>query len=206
MKNVKDYYNNTAGDWSQEYFNEKNKDILTKFIDCFVGGGTINPKILELGCGAGYDAKYLLDLGAKVVGVDLSEKLINVAKENVDGGKFFVGDISEPLEKLGKFDGALCLATIMHIDIEKMKHTFENISKVLKEGGLLLISAYDGNSKDIKKSLVKVGKDTFDQNFNSYNAEMVATFAHPYLKLVDTWKFDDFDDGWRYYVFMKEVK
>lgn len=203
MKNVKEYYNKTAGNWSEEYFNEKNKDVLTKFVDCFVGGGTINPKILELGCGVGYDSKYLAELGAKVTGIDLSEKLINIAKENVDNCKFFVGDITEPLEKLGKFDGVLCLATIMHVNIEKMKKTFENISKVLKEGGLLLVSAFDGNEKNIKKSLVKVGKESFDQNFNSYNAEMVATFAYPNLKLVDTWMFDDFDDGWRYYIFQK---
>jgi len=204
MKSVKDYYNKTAAGWSQEFCEEKNnKEILSKFIDCFLGGGTPNPKILDLGCGAGYDSKVMLDLGAKVVGVDLSEKLIEIAKQNLSDGKFYVGDITEKLDNLGKFDGVLCLATIMHIGIEKMKSTFENIASVMHEGGLLLLSAFDGNGKNIKKSLVKVAGENYDQNFSNYNAEMICTFAHPNLKLVDMWKFDDFDEGWRYYVFEK---
>lgn len=204
MKTVKDFYNKTAAEWSNELLKEKeNREILQKFIDCFVNGGTIRPRILDLGCGAGYDSKLLSEYGAKVVGVDLSDKQIEVAKQNLPNGKFFVGDITDKLDNLGKFDGVLCLATIMHIDIEKMKSTFENIANILHEGGLLLISAFDGVGKNVNKSYVKVNNEIYDQNFNNYNAEAVCTFAHPHLKLVDTWKFDDFDEGWRYYVFTK---
>ena len=204
MKNVKEFYDKTASGWSDDYLKEKeNKDIIRKFVDCFVNGGTLYPRILDLGCGAGYDSKILNELGAKTVGVDISENLIEIAKENLPNSKFFVGDISDNLTSLGKFDGVLCLATIMHIDIEKMKQTFNNIADVLNEGGLLLISAFDGVGKNIKKSLVKFENETFDQNFNNYDAESICTFAHPRLKLVDTWKFDDFDEGWRYYIFVK---
>lgn len=204
MKTVKEFYDKTATGWSDAYLKEKeNKEILQKFVDCFVDGGTISPKILDLGCGAGYDSKLLAEYGAKVVGVDFSDKQIEIAKQNSPKTKFFVGDITDKLDNLGKFDGVLCLATIMHIDIEKMKKTFENIANILYEGGLLLVSAYDGVGKNINKSYVKFNNEVYDQNFNNYNAEAICTFAHPHLKLVDTWKFDDFDDGWRYYVFAK---
>lgn len=204
MKTVKEFYNKTATAWSDENLKDReNKEILQKFMDCFINGGTANPTILDLGCGTGYDSKLLSEYGARVVGVDISEKQIEIAKQNLQKGKFFVGDITDKLDNLGMFEGVLCLATIMHVDIEKMKTTFENIANVLKEGGLLLISAYDGVGKNIKKSLVKINNEIFDQNFNNYNAETICTFAYPKLKLVDTWKFDDFDDGWRYYVFTK---
>ena len=84
-----------------------------------------------------------------------------------------------------------------------MKITFENIANVLIEGGLLLLSSYDGIGKNMKKSFVNLKNEKFDQNFNNYNAETICSFAHPNLRLVDTWKFDDFDEGWRYYVFQK---
>lgn len=204
MKNVKDFYNKTATGWSDEFYKEKqNKEILTKFVDCFVDGGTISPRILDLGCGVGYDSKFLSEIGAKVVGVDLSENLIEIAKQKVKKSKFFVGDITDSLENLGKFDGVLCLATIMHIDIEKLKITLENIANVLFEGGLLLLSAYDGIGKNIEKSYVKFKGEIYDQNFNNYNAEVICSLAHPNLKLVDMWKFDDFDEGFRYYIFKK---
>lgn len=204
MKTIKEFYNKTATAWSDDCLKEKeNKEVIQKFMDCFINGGTASPRILDLGCGAGYDSKLLSEYGARVVGVDISDKQIEIAKQNLSSGKFFVGDITDKLDNLGKFDGVLCLATIMHVDIEKMKTTFENISNILHEGGLLLLSAYDGVGKNIKKSYVKVNNEMFDQNFNNYNAETICTFAHPELKLVDTWMFDDFDEGWRYYVFLK---
>ncbi len=204
MKNVKEYYNKTAAGWSDEFYNEnKDKEAISKFVECFEGGGTISPKILDLGCGVGYDSMRLSEFGARVVGVDLSEKLIAIAREKMPEQRFFVGDITEKLTSLGKFEGVLCLATIMHVGIEKLKQTFENIAEVLYEGGLLLLSAYDGVGKNMKKSLVKVKGENFDQDFNNYSAEVICSLAHPQLKLVDTWKFNDFDDGWRYYVFTK---
>ncbi len=205
MKNVTDFYNKTATGWSEEWFKEKKQStILEKFYNCFSHGGTSSPRILDLGCGAGYDSKLLYRFGARVVGVDISENLISIAKKEVGGCKFFVGDISEPLDKLGKFDGIACLATIMHVDIQNMHKTFKNMAEVLKKGGLLLISAYDGVGKNYEKSYVSIDGDTYDKSFNNYNSSELCAFAYPSLKLVDTWKFEDFTDGWRYYVFMKQ--
>ena len=116
MKDVKDYYNKTATDWSNQIFDEKKQTaILSKFYDCFAEAGTIKPKILDLGCGAGYDTKILDGLGAKVKGVDMSEKLIHIARLNVPECKFFVGDIRDSLAKLGRFEGIICLATLIHM-------------------------------------------------------------------------------------------
>ena len=159
---------------------------------------------MDLGCGAGYDAKIISKLGARVVGVDISEKLISIAKKEVPSCKFFVGDISEPMTNLGRFDGVVCLATIMHVDIQKMRKTFDNMSAVLKKGGLLLVSSFDGVGKNYEKSYVSIDGDSYDKDFNNYNASELCAFAYPTLKLVDTWKFNDFVDGWRYYVFMKQ--
>ena len=205
MKTVADFYNKTATGWSDEWFKEKKQSmILEKFYNCFAGGGTKHPKLLDLGCGAGYDAKISSKLGARVVGIDISEKLVEIAKREVPTCKFFVGDITDPMDKLGMFDGIYCLATIMHVDVSKMKKTLANMSKVLKKGGLLLISSFDGYGKNYEKSYVKIDGDEYDKSFNNYNASELCAFAYPSLRLVDTWKFDDFAEGWRYYIFMKQ--
>ena len=81
MKTVADFYNKTATGWSDEWFKEKKQSmILEKFYSCFAAGGTKHPRLLDLGSGAGYDAKIISRMGARVVGVDLSEKLVNIAK------------------------------------------------------------------------------------------------------------------------------
>lgn len=205
MKTVTDFYNKTATGWSDEWLKEKKQSmILEKFYNCFSHGGTKHPKILDLGCGAGYDAKILNKMGARVVGVDISDKLIEIAKNEVTSCKFFVGDIKESMSKLGKFDGVVCLATIIHIDIQNMKQTLLNMAEVLKKGGLLILSSYDGMGKNYEKSYVKIDGDSYDKNVNNYSASELCAFAYPKLKLVDTWRFDDFAEGWRYYIFMKQ--
>jgi len=204
MKNVADFYNKTATGWSEEWYQEKKQNtILEKYYNCFAQGGTKHPKILDLGCGAGYDSKILTKMGSRVVGVDFSEKLVRIAKKNVPNCKFFLGDMTDRFDKLGKFDGILCLATIMHVDVTKMKQTFVNMSNALKKGGLLLISSFDGVGKNYEKSIIQIDGEVYDKDFNNYNASELCAFAYPKLKLVDTWKFEDFAEGWRYYVFMK---
>lgn len=205
MKTVTEYYNKTATGWSDEWLKEKKQStILEKFYNCFAQGGTKHPKILDLGCGAGYDSKIMSKFGARMVGIDLSEKLIKIAKEEVTNCKFFVGDITDKMTSLGKFDGVACLATIIHINIQQMKQTMQNISDVIKKGGLLLLSCYDGNGRNYEKSYVKIDSDSYDKNINNYSASELCAFAYPSLKLVDTWRFEDFDEGMRYYVFMKQ--
>ena len=204
MKTVADFYNKTATGWSEDWYREKKQNaILEKYFNCFAQGGTRHPKILDLGCGAGYDSKILSKMGSRVVGVDFSEKLVKIAKKNVPNCKFFLGDMTDKFDKLGKFDGILCLATIMHVDVTKMKQTFVNMSNALKKGGLLLISSFDGVGKNYEKSIVSIDGEVYDKSFNNYNASELCAFAYPKLKLVDTWKFEDFAEGWRYYVFMK---
>ena len=204
MKNVADFYNKTATGWSEEWYQEKKQNaILEKFYNCFAQAGTKKPKILDLGCGGGYDAKALSKLGARMVGVDFSEKLVRIAKKNVPNCKFFLGDMTDRFDKLGKFEGILCLASIMHVNVTKMKQTFVNMSNALKKGGLMLISSFDGVGKNYAKSIIQIDGEMYDKEFNNYSASELCAFAYPKLKLVDTWKFDDFAEGWRYYVFMK---
>ena len=170
MKNVVDYYNKTAT-WSEEFEKENSHaDVLKKFYDCYAEVGTVHPRFLELGSGAGYNCKYLAGLGAKVVGLDISEKLVEIAKKNVANSKFFIGDMTESYDVLGRFDGIVCLETIIHVDIQKMRTTFLNASKALKKGGLLLISALDGVGKNTKKSYVQIEGEAYDRDFNNYNA------------------------------------
>ncbi len=205
MKNVTDYYNMTATGWSNEFLKDKKEsEILQKFYDCFGDVGTSHPRILDLGCGNGYDAKILSNAGAKVVGIDLSEKSVEIAKANVKESKFFVGDIRDKFTKLGKFEGVTCLATIVHINAKDMRQTFKNIAEVLKKGGLFLLSASDGVGRNVKKSLVDINGETYDKDYNNYNSTELCAFAYPELKLVDTWKFADFEEGWRYYIFQKQ--
>ena len=205
MKNVKEFFDDNTKEWSDEVFNEKQRyKIVEKFYECYSKVRNNKPKILDIGCGVGYESRILSELGAKVTGVDFSENSINIAKSNVEKVEFVVSDIVESMDNLGKFDGVLCLETLDYIDNDNIKKTFENIANVMKSGALLLVSVLNGELKNEERSYIKVGDVEYDKNFYCYGAESLCTFAYPSLKLVDTWQFNDFNEGWRYYIFMKQ--
>jgi SAM-dependent methyltransferase len=77
-------------------------------------------KILEVGCGPGILAEYLIHEGAKVVGFDISPKMIELAyKRNPRNGVFFVADgalpINLPVSLEGDFDMAVASLAIDYI-------------------------------------------------------------------------------------------
>lgn len=77
-------------------------------------------KIFEMGCGPGILAEYLIHEGAKVVGYDVSPKMIELAKaRNPKNGTFFVADGANPLplgsEYNGQFDMAVASLAIDYI-------------------------------------------------------------------------------------------
>ena len=52
-------------------------------------------RILDLGCGSGFQSKQLFEAGLEVVGLDLSLGMIHEAKKRVPKAKFVVGDITK---------------------------------------------------------------------------------------------------------------
>ncbi|MHA1968923.1 MAG: class I SAM-dependent methyltransferase [Candidatus Hodarchaeales archaeon] len=52
--------------------------------------------ILEVGCGTGYHAKALTDLGYKITGIDINESMIEQARLRAKNAKFHAMDFLEP--------------------------------------------------------------------------------------------------------------
>jgi SAM-dependent methyltransferase len=75
-------------------------------------------KIFEAGCGPGILAEYLVHEGAKVVGFDVSPKMVELAKSRVpEKATFFVADMARPLpiDQDGQFDMVVASLAIDYI-------------------------------------------------------------------------------------------
>ena len=115
--------------------------------------GTRPGSILELACGTGTLAVYAAKQGYKVTGVDVSEQMLQIAKnKSIDKGldiTFINRDMSR-FESNVMFDLAICCFDGMnHItDPEKLNDVFINVSKCISPGGLFIFdlnSAYKFN-------------------------------------------------------------
>src|SRR5262245_4939270 len=71
--------------------------LLVRYREAFSG------RFLELGCGAGRFAGYVIDLGGEVHGVDISAEMVAACRERYPAGHFEVGDLRD---LSGQPDGA----------------------------------------------------------------------------------------------------
>jgi SAM-dependent methyltransferase len=104
-------------------------------------------RVLDVGCGPGRHALALARGGIDVVGVDLSEDFIALARDaaEADGlaARFEVGDVRE-LVYDGEFDAVVCLCQggFGLLGGRDEPRAFERIAAALRPGGRLALTAF----------------------------------------------------------------
>ena len=122
--------------------NESNANVLFEIPALFSLLPDLNGlTILDLGCGFGEHCKGFIEKGAaKVVGIDISEKMLEVAKaENSDPKITYLNMPMEDLDKIDeKFD--LVVSSLAIHYVEDFAGLTRNINNLLKPGGLFVYS------------------------------------------------------------------
>lgn len=146
---VKEGYNKAAENYSAERDSFQNQKYLEKLIEYLSTGSTI----LDLGCGSGIPVdKYLTEHNYKVLGIDISEKQIELAKKNLPEQFFEVKDMSELQETEYQADAVVSFYAIFHMPKEQHEELFKKINTFLPENGLILVtmgsSEWEGIEED----------------------------------------------------------
>jgi 2-polyprenyl-3-methyl-5-hydroxy-6-metoxy-1,4-benzoquinol methylase len=114
-------------------------------------------RILDVGCGNGYVAASLAEMGHNVTAVDASPSGIDIARSAYPGVKFEVRSIydDELIVVMGKgnVDCVISLEVVEHLFFPGK--LFEQSFRLLKNGGHLIVSTpYHGYLKNLAISLV----------------------------------------------------
>jgi len=96
--------------------------------------------VLDAGCGSGAQAQWLLGLGADVVGVDLSPRMVEEAERRCGGrGRFLVADLAEPLPLApASLDGVTCSLALHYL--ADWSVPLRSFAAALRPGGWAVIS------------------------------------------------------------------
>jgi ubiquinone/menaquinone biosynthesis C-methylase UbiE len=97
-------------------------------------------KILEIGCGTGRDAKELINLNFDYTGVDASEGMIKIAREQVPNGNFDLGDFYNLDFQNETFDGFWAAASFLHVPKNDIDKVLSEAKRILKTNGVGFIS------------------------------------------------------------------
>ncbi len=136
-KLVEEGYNEIASIYHSERGKFHSLIELKEFVQLLSPGS----KVIDFGCGAGVPlTRYLVDEGFSVIGVDISEEMLVLAKKHVPEATFIKSDMNEINFPDNTFDGLVSFYAIIHVPKEKHANLFKKFNRILKPEGTMLIS------------------------------------------------------------------
>jgi trans-aconitate methyltransferase len=107
--------------------------------EIFMSIETNEPIVLEIGCGNGRDAENIFTYSHNYTGIDISEKLIELAQKKVPRAKFEVADI-ESYVFPKKYDVVFAFASLIHVPENSLGKILDKIFEALNQGGVVRLS------------------------------------------------------------------
>jgi ubiquinone/menaquinone biosynthesis C-methylase UbiE len=97
-------------------------------------------RVADIGCGPGRAAAFMAARGLDVVGVDISQAMLSVARSAHPHIKFEEGQLDALPFETGVFGGAVCWYSIIYTPPGRLAEAFAELTRVLMPGGYLLLA------------------------------------------------------------------
>ena len=139
-------YDRVAADYAEEFRDElEKKPFDQKMLDWLAEKvGTLGV-ICDMGCGPGQVARYLHEHGAKACGVDLSQSMVERARELNPDVSFQQGDMLALAEVTDEsYGGIAAFYSIIHAPRTAVVQALRELRRVLCPGGILLLTFHLG--------------------------------------------------------------
>lgn len=131
---------------TQSYF-ESNQN-LADFIDEFLEylEKVRGKAVLDLGSGPGVNAAYMQSRNFQVVGIDLSEKMVEYARSKYPNIEFRLGDMMKLPFPASSFEGILASYSLIHLTKDAVASVVPRLYEILRPGGIIYLSVQYGDS------------------------------------------------------------
>ena len=171
---LKSTYNKIARNWEQEH---KDDIWWQEGVNKLISILDPESNILDVGCGSGTKALYLTKRGFGVVGIDFSEKMIELAKIKVPTGKFLVLDLKDLNQIKKKFDCVFAQAILLHFPKKEIPAMLQLLKNKIKDGSYLYVAV-----KGLKYG-EKKDEQILKEKYNNYEYErFFSYFTMPELQ------------------------
>lgn len=150
-------------------------------------------KVLDVGCGQGRHTLYFAKQGYESYGIDYVKRAIDEANEEarkrkLDNAHFMVMDLLSLDFPKDMFDIVVDWSVLDHIYPTERKTYVENLGKVLKVGGYLLLtefSADDSRIKDKSKNF-SFDRGSYDHYFRRDELESIFSKNFKFVQILNT--------------------
>jgi len=147
MISTKDYYTQYADLYNKD--DESSFFIFKKEISQFSAMLPAKPLILDAGCGPGKESQFFVEQGHEVIGLDISEGMLDKYKANISSAKTIQSSFTDiPLEN-DSVDAVFCSFALLHLNKKDGGLALSEFTRVLRKNGLLFLGTtiQDGNDE-----------------------------------------------------------
>jgi SAM-dependent methyltransferase len=140
MDEARDFWNRVADDWQLQVgtAGDSNRILNSDPVLWTFAGDVAGRSVLDAGCGTGYLSKQLSDRGAVVIGIDFSERMIAIAREQYPDIEFRVDSCAELLTiNDAQFD--LVVANYLLMDTPDLLGTMRAFHRILRAHGIAVL-------------------------------------------------------------------
>ncbi|GAB4295556.1 MAG: class I SAM-dependent methyltransferase [Marinilabiliales bacterium] len=110
--------------------------------------------VLEIGCGTGHWTSFLTNNNFYVLGIDNSEKMLEIAnKKKIKNASFIFGDAHKLPFHANSIENIIAIASLEFMD--NVEVVFNEIKRVLKPGGSFIAGCLNKNGSLIKEKINK---------------------------------------------------
>ena len=146
-------------------------------------------KILDAGCGPGRDSSYFVSQGLQVTGIDLSDKLLEIARTTAPDVTFLHQDLRHLNFPPLSFNGIWACASLLHLQRAEIFPVLTNFYEVLMPDGILFIMVKSGKGEaDVKEKL----SNNLSRHFTYYETEELKELINKaQFQLIDIYEWNE---------------
>ena len=146
MSDTREYFDNVAGQWDEmrrQFFGDGVRRAAMAAADVRPG-----MTVADIGTGTGFLAEAALDAGARVIGVDLSEGMLQQVSARFAGRTFEPRQSTTDALPLASEEADAIVANMFLHHAEDPPATIAALARALKPGGRLVITDADSHTHE----------------------------------------------------------
>ena len=139
-------FDQLAEKYQGEHSSNPFQSALIERIGALLPAGT---SVLDLGCGTGVPtAKILTESDHRVVGVDISQGMLRLAREQVPAAEFLHADFTKLPDDFGTFDAVTAFFSLLMLSKAGIEATLDKVAGWMRPGGYFGVGMvnFDGDS------------------------------------------------------------
>jgi SAM-dependent methyltransferase len=213
-QDLQDGYDKVAVDYAEALYRELDAKPLDRaLLDRFIAGIKGRGPVCDMGCGPGQIGRYLYDHGLSapenpILGVDLAHEMVREAQRLNPMITYRQGDMLALDAPDDAWAGIVAFYSIIHIPPPQVVGALRELKRVLRPGGLLLLSIHVNVGEDVVHLQEFFGKPV-SMDFFFFKAEEMedylrqAGFEH--IELIQRQPYPDVEyQGPRAYFFARK--